>query len=213
MLVTNDENLSKKVKLLRNYGKPEPRETYCLDFGLNWRLNELAAIVGVAQLKRLDEFIDWRSKIAALYDSHFAHLSSTIRTVQPVGRCSWYKYIVILPTGMDRKKIKDFAKEQGVSLSGGVYDIPLHNQPAISKLGIHGSFPNADDFCARHNYPIGRQPHQRAPLAGLFSAEWRHRWRPNAFGEVLTPWEERQRGINWARAPGRVEGRHEFSRQ
>ncbi len=150
MLVTNDENLSNKVKLLRNYGKPEPWETYCLDFGLNWRLNELAAIVGVAQLKRLNEFIDWRAKIAALYDTHFAQSSSIVKAVQPVGRCSWYKYIVLLPSGMDRKKIKDFAREKGVSLSGGVYDIPLHDQPAISKLGIQGSFLNADEFCARH---------------------------------------------------------------
>ena len=46
--------------------------------------------------------------------------------------------------------MKHFAKEQGVSLSGGVYDLPLHKQPVADKLGFHGSFPNADAFCDRH---------------------------------------------------------------
>lgn len=149
MLVTDDEDLSRRVRLLRNYGKPDPWETHCVDFGLNWRLNELAAAVAVAQLRRLDEFIAWRAKIAAFYNSRLAQVAST-RTIQPSGRCSWYKFIVVLPPGVNRKKVKDYAKEHGVSLAGGVYDIPLHKQPAVSKLGIRGSFPHADDFCARH---------------------------------------------------------------
>lgn len=58
MLVTNDDALADKVRLLRNYGKRQPWVTSSEHFGLNWRLNELAAAVAVVQLRRLDEFID-----------------------------------------------------------------------------------------------------------------------------------------------------------
>jgi perosamine synthetase len=148
-LVTNDDGLADRVGLLRNYGKREPWVTVCEEFGLNWRLNELAAIVAVAQLRRLDEFIAWRARIAASYTKRLAQVPA-VRSIQPSGRSSWYKYIVLLPPGCDRDRVKRYAKEQGVSLSGGVYDRPLHKQPVAEKLGFHGSFPNADAFCNRH---------------------------------------------------------------
>ena len=149
MLVTNDESLAHRVRLLRNYGKPDPWVTYCVDIGMNWRLNELAAIVGVVQLKRLDQFIEWRERIAALYTKHLAHLP-TLRTIQPWGRSSWYKYIVVLSPEIDRNIVKTYLKEQGVSLSGGVYEIPLHKQPVFVKREELRCFYNADEFCDRH---------------------------------------------------------------
>lgn len=148
MVVTNDEVLAKRIALLRNYGKPEPWVTYSTELGTNWRLNELAAAVGVVQLKRLDEFIAWREGIADYYTRRLGAVAG-VTPVLPHGRCSWYKYIALLPKKVDRSKFKAAAKERGVSLSGGVYDLPLHRQP-VFEGAVDGHFPNADDFCARH---------------------------------------------------------------
>jgi dTDP-4-amino-4,6-dideoxygalactose transaminase len=149
MLVTNDDALAHRVRLLRNYGKPSQWVTSCEEFGLNWRLNELAAAVAVVQLKRLDEFISWRTRIAGLYTQRLARFAD-VRTIQPNERCSWYKYIVLLPPSIDRDKVRDDAKKSGVSLSGGVYELPLHRQPVAAKLGFRGTFPHADKFCDHH---------------------------------------------------------------
>jgi dTDP-4-amino-4,6-dideoxygalactose transaminase len=56
---------------------------------------------------------------------------------------------VVLPKGVDRAAFKQQMKERGVSLSGEVYELPLHRQP-IFKEQADGEFPNADDVCARH---------------------------------------------------------------
>jgi len=99
-------------------------------------------------LRRLDEFVTWREKIAGLYTEALRGVPG-VMLVLPAGRSSWYKYIVLLPKGVDREKLKASMKEQGVSLSGGVYDIPLHKQPVFANT-ISGSFPMADDICSRH---------------------------------------------------------------
>jgi len=67
MIVTNDDHIAEMARLFRNHGKPQPWVSYHTHFGSNWRMSELNAILGLAQLNRLDEFIDWREKIARLY--------------------------------------------------------------------------------------------------------------------------------------------------
>jgi dTDP-4-amino-4,6-dideoxygalactose transaminase len=148
MVVSDDQSLAKKVALLRNYGKPEPWVTYSTELGANWRLNELAAAVGVVQLKRLDEMIRWREGIAALYTSRLQSLEG-VQPILPHGRSSWYKYIILLPQGVDREKFKGAAKERGVAFAGGVYDLPLHRQPVFAGTPPD-HFQGAEEFCSRH---------------------------------------------------------------
>lgn len=148
MLVTDDDALAARMRLMRNHGKPEPWVSYHTEFGSNWRMNELAAAVAVVHLRRLDEMIAWREKIAALY-TELLRDTPELTLVLPSSRSSWYKYIVLLPPGVDRDRIKAELKERGVSLSGGVYDMPLHQQP-VMKGKAEGDFPVADDVCLRH---------------------------------------------------------------
>lgn len=149
IFLTNEDWLADQVRLLRDYGKPSRWISYSVQFGLNWRLNELAAIVGIAQLRRLDEFIDWRAKIAAIYDRELA-ADPILTRVRPSDRSSWYKYIVKLPGESAREPLKAYMRERGVAMPGGVYDLPLHRQPVFGDQFDGIEFPVADDFCARH---------------------------------------------------------------
>jgi dTDP-4-amino-4,6-dideoxygalactose transaminase len=111
-------------------------------------MSELNAAVGLGQLARLDEYIAWREGIAKNYTEHLKGVPR-VTLVLPKGRSSWYKYIVLPPLGVNKDKLKQSMKEQGVSLSGEVYDIPLHRQPIFKDLA-DGEFPVADDICPRH---------------------------------------------------------------
>jgi len=148
MIVTDDDHLAEQARLLRNHGKPQPWVSYHTLLGANWRMSELNAALGLTQLKRLDEFITWRAKIAALYTEWLPEVPE-LTLVLPPARSSWYKYIVRLPQGVDRAAFKQRMKEQGVSLSGEVYEIPLHRQPIFQGMA-DGEFPEADDVCSRH---------------------------------------------------------------
>jgi dTDP-4-amino-4,6-dideoxygalactose transaminase len=148
MIVTESEKFAQKASTLRDYGKVEPWVSYHTELGFNWRMSELNAAVGLAQLKRLDDFIVWRARVAELYTQLLRQIPQ-VTPVLPKRRSSWYKYIVLLPPKIDRNKLKKFMVEQGVSLSGGVYDIPLHRQPIFKNMA-DGEFPMADDVCQRH---------------------------------------------------------------
>lgn len=147
MLVTDDEELAERARGLRDYGKPNPWESLYTQVGNNWRLSEFCAVVGLVQLRRLDDFIAWRENVAALYTEQLRKVPGVV-PVLPAGRSSWYKYIVLLPPKVDRQKIKDKMKSRGIRLSGGVYDTPLHRQPVFASC--RGEFPVADDVCNRH---------------------------------------------------------------
>ncbi|AFZ61382.1 DegT/DnrJ/EryC1/StrS family aminotransferase [Anabaena cylindrica FACHB-243] len=147
MLVTDDDDLAAKAKGLRDYGKPQPWVSYYTQLGSNWRMSEFCAAVGVVQLKRLPKFIEWREKIANFYTQNLQN-SPQITLVLPPEKSSWYKYIVLLPPGVNREQIKAKMKEKGVSLPGGVYETPLHQQPIFQELS--DQFPLANDVCQRH---------------------------------------------------------------
>ena len=148
MVVTDDDAVADRVRLLRNHGKPQPWVSYHTELGGNWRMCEFAACVGVVHLGRLDEFISQRELLAAHYDAALSSHRELV-PVSPAGRSSWYKYIVLLPRGADREKVRAAAKERGVGFSGGVYDVPLHRQP-IFEGKIAAEFPGAENACLRH---------------------------------------------------------------
>jgi len=147
--VTNDVALTQQIRLLRNYGKPEPWVTQCIQFGMNWRLNELAAVVGLAQLKRLDQTIGARNRVAEVYTNALSSLPG-LGAVLPTGRSSWYKYIVSLPPEVDRDRFRDHLMSLGIQVPGGVYDVPLHRQPAFVAEWTKNEFPGADAFSSSH---------------------------------------------------------------
>ena len=65
-------------------------------------------------------------------------------------RSNYYKYLAVLDDGIDRADLKRRLVEQfAVSLSGEVYDRPLHQQPVFADLS-RSALPVAERLCARH---------------------------------------------------------------
>lgn len=150
IIVTNNDELADKARLYRNHGKPKAWETYNTHIGSNWRMNDITAAIGLAQVDRLDDIITSRENIAKKYTSLLRELLPDIETILPCSRSSWYKYIVLLPKGVSRDYIKKSLKEKSIGLQGEVYGIPLHMQPVAKEAEFEGEFPNADDVCNRH---------------------------------------------------------------
>jgi len=151
MILTDDENIYKEALVYRDQGKAGFYGNFHIRLGYNWRMSELHAIVGLAQLRRLNEFIARRQEIARIYDEGLKSIDgvSILPIPEEVKSC-YYKYIALLEEGIDRSELKKKLKEDyDVSLSGEVYDTPLHKQPVFENFS-NGSFPVADDICARH---------------------------------------------------------------
>ncbi len=151
MIVTDDEAICREAFIYRDQGKEGFTTNFHIRPGYNWRMSEPHAIIGLAQLRRLNEFIDRRGEIAAAYDAGLAKLGPAVLPVRPPAgcRCNYYKYIALL-TGIDRTALKKILREEfDVGLSGEVYDTPCHLQPVFASAS-GGAFPKAEDLCARH---------------------------------------------------------------
>ena len=147
MIVTDDPELANFVASYRDYGKKSQWESVHTAISMNYRLSEICSIIGLAQAKKLDEFISYRENIAKRYIKAF---SDQIEIISSMDRNSWYKFTLLLPKGINRDNFKAELKNRNISLAGGVYDLPLHQQPVFSSVKQEVSYPVADDVCSRH---------------------------------------------------------------
>jgi dTDP-4-amino-4,6-dideoxygalactose transaminase len=151
MIVTNDQKMAEEARIYRDQGKASFTQNAHIRMGYNWRMSEPHAIIGLRHLERLPAMISDRQKVARAYDEglkEFHHL--TPLKIPSGGVCNYYKYIVILKEKRDRKTLKTSLRDRyGVSLSGEVYEEPLHKQP-VFKPYASSSLVVSEDYCARH---------------------------------------------------------------
>jgi dTDP-4-amino-4,6-dideoxygalactose transaminase len=129
-VVTNDDEIADRVKLLRNHGAREKYvhsvEGYCR------RLDNLQAAVLMVKLPHLDEWNVARRHAADMYDELLQTAPGVVtpyvlREVEPV----YHLYVVQVP---DRDRVQAALKAEGIE-TGIHYPIPLHQQPAYAHLG------------------------------------------------------------------------------
>jgi len=151
MITTNDDEIAKTTRLLRDQGKVNGNSVGII--GYNWRMSEFQSIVGIAQLRHIEEIISKRAKIAERYDKALGQESSIQLLHRPKEtRPNHYKYVIFLRRGRHPEKLRELMKRKfGVSLSGYVYEAPLHSQKVFGDyVSDMASYKTADDLCNRH---------------------------------------------------------------
>ncbi len=151
MIVTSDERIRDEAVIYRDQGKAGFLGNVHIKEGYAWRMSELQAAVGLVHLRHLDEFLRTRQHAAQRYDAEIDAMQQFERLTVPSGStCNYYKYIVVPTVDLDRGQLKKAMKERfGVSLTGEVYEAPLHRQPVFDRFA-NGVLPVAEDICARH---------------------------------------------------------------
>jgi len=151
MVLTGSEELAQEARIYRDQGKGAFSANHHVRLGSAWRMSELHAATGLVHLRRMEEFITRRRAVAARYDKALADTGGLQPLAEPPGcRSNIYKYIALLPPGLDRARFKsELAERFQVRLSGEVYDLPLHRQPVLAEYG-GPPLPVAEDLAARH---------------------------------------------------------------
>ena len=134
MLVTNDTGLAEEARRFRYYGSG-PGKTDFANLGRHMLLPEISAILGIYQLRRIEEFIAKRNEIAKIYDEELDKIDE-VKTIERASnsRCSYYKYPMTLGEKVDKTKFTQLLeKEFGVE-TGNVFYPPCHLQTVYKKL-------------------------------------------------------------------------------
>jgi perosamine synthetase len=151
MVTTNDKELVDKMKSLREFGKVKKGifTNYHTNIGYNWRMPEVSALLGIRQLLSIEDFIEKRTKIAEIYNSMLKGIRG-IRIVNPPekSRFNYFKYVLILEN-INREIVHKIMEQKGISLSGYIYELPLHKQPVFSKYN-NINLPNTEYICSKH---------------------------------------------------------------
>ena len=139
MVVTDDEAIAKRIRLLRNHGAEGKLRHVAV--GGNFRLDELQAALLRVKLPSLERWSVERRRIAAQYRERLAHLP--IRLPPWDEGCVWNQFVVGIP-GDRRGALIEHLDRLGIT-SAVYYPIPLHLQPALAGLGHRpGDFPIAE---------------------------------------------------------------------
>jgi len=152
VIVTDDPRLDALARSLRNQGRGAGGDWLThVRLGYNYRLDELSAAVGVAQLERLDKLIDERDDVARRYSATLAGVDGITlpRLVKETTRMSWFVYVVLLAKGIDRDAVADGLARQHVPTRP--YFRPIHLQPYFrERFGDReGSLPVTEDVGRR----------------------------------------------------------------
>ena len=151
MVLTFSEEIAQEARIYRDQGKGAFSANHHVRLGSAWRMSELHAATGLVHLRRMEEFIARRRTVAARYDKALADSGGLQPLAEPPGcRSNIYKYIALLPAGLDRARFKsELAQRFQVKLSGEVYDLPLHRQPVLAEYA-GPPLPVAEELAARH---------------------------------------------------------------
>jgi perosamine synthetase len=145
MITTDNAQLANEARCLRTIGLNPQRQAVML--GHNWRLSEIAAVVGKHQLDYLERFVVKRNQVAKWYQKALVDVAGvSLFKVPPNFRHSYYKYPIKLADGINRLTLAALLKEKFDVETGHVYYPPCHLQPYyMENFGTQmGDFPTSE---------------------------------------------------------------------
>ena len=150
MLVSDDEQLATRARHLSTQAKV-PEIGYLHDeVGYNYRLTNVAAALGVAQLGRLEEFVTAKRSIAARYDAAFADGPLTLPPRLKGADATYWLYSVLTPEGQ-RNPLLDHLQAKGIDARA--LWRPLHMQPPYTGVERLGGAVGLDLFARGLSLP------------------------------------------------------------
>jgi perosamine synthetase len=136
-ITTDDDELTEQLRMLRNHGM---RRRYHHEIvGYNFRLTDLQAALGLAQVPHLADWTAGRRANAAYYDARLKGV--VVPSVRPEAGHVYHQYTIRVPGDRDRALAR--LTEQGIG-TGVYYPIALHQQECYRDMAVGGPFPEAE---------------------------------------------------------------------
>lgn len=139
MVVTDDERLASKAKSYKNLCFPMKGARTFLheDIGFNYRMTNIQAAIGLAQLENIERLVEARRKNAALYNKLLKEIPGvTLPREMKWAKNVYWMYSIIIENefGKSRDELMTFLKQKGVDTR--TFFIPMHVQPAFRNMGL-----------------------------------------------------------------------------
>lgn len=135
MIVTNNDDIAELCRSYRSQGRAITGFWLHHErMGYNYRMSEINAVIGSAQMDRLDGIIARRNRVAAMYNERLSKIKGVrLPYVSPKTTImSWFVYVIRLNKEINRDEVMEFLKQNGVACRP--YFTPIHIQPYIKEM-------------------------------------------------------------------------------
>ena len=162
LATTNSSELAEKMQLFRSHGVTRNRKLMTHDpdgdwyyqqvaLGLNYRMTEMQAALGISQLQRLDQFVTSRHELAERYDSLLDGLPIQTPYRHTYNYSAFHLYPILLKLDEINKTHKQvFSELRKNGIGVNLHYIPVHTQPFYTDMGFaKGDFPIAENYYER----------------------------------------------------------------
>lgn len=158
MALTNDANIAEKLQLFRSHGITRDTQLMThipdgdwyyqqIELGLNYRITELQAALGVSQLKRIEQYVARRHQLVNRYNQLLSGLPLTLPYQHQDTYSAYHLYPIVLHDMSKRKQLFDSLRAKNIGVN--VHYIPVHTQPYYQNLGHkQGDYPQAEAYYA-----------------------------------------------------------------
>jgi len=135
MCLTNDEEITEKMRILRDHGM-NPKRRYWHDIiGFNYRITNLQAALGVAQLTKINRFVEEKRRIAKTYAEELVSIKGiTLHPEMSWAKCVYWLYSILIDDRklvMTRDNLAERLKIEGIETRNFFY--PLHEMPPYKR--------------------------------------------------------------------------------
>ena len=153
MITTNNEDFAKMGRTLRDHAFCPERHFWHKVRGFNYRMTNLQAAIGLAQVEQLDGLVVQRRRNAALYNELLMKVPGIVLPPEAsnVESAFWmYSILVGDEFGMTRDELRWFLADKGIETR--TFFIPIHFQPIYYATYKGQRYPVAEDLCRRGLY-------------------------------------------------------------
>ena len=150
MIVTNDDGLAKQMRFLKNQGMGNENRYWHPVVGYNYRMTNVAAAIGLAQLEKIESQIQGRSEVACWYREHLQQCPGMLwQSEKEWSKRVWFLFTLVI--GEDTRSVRDdlipYLLKHGID-SRPVY-YPLHSLPPYFEKTERNGFPVAERVSQR----------------------------------------------------------------
>ncbi len=159
MVLTNDDDIATRLRQRRNLCFGEKERFRHEDRGWNFRMTNLQAAIGCAQLEQIDSFVERKRSVAALYNEGLAGLPLRLPHVEQWARSSVWMYGIVVGKTVPFDASEVASRMQSHDIQTRPFFRGMHEQPVYRRMGLfhNGAFPNTEWISRRGLYlPSGQ---------------------------------------------------------
>jgi len=138
MLLTNDEKIYERAKILKDMAFIKERRFLHYEVGYNYRMTNMQAAIGLAQLERIDEYVEARRRNAKLYNNLLKDIEGiTLPPEKEWAKNVYWMYSILVDKekfGISRDELMKKLEEKGIETRP--FFIPMHQQPIFNKMEL-----------------------------------------------------------------------------